>query len=86
MRLLVIWIILLSVLYSTLSIIRHNHFQSGGFDLGVYDQAVWQYSRFQWPYNTIKDRFILGDHLTLTLPLLAPLFWFWSDARTLLIF
>ncbi|MBI3955798.1 DUF2079 domain-containing protein [Candidatus Gottesmanbacteria bacterium] len=86
MRLLVIWIILLSVLYSTLSILRHNHFQSGGFDLGIYDQAVWQYANFQWPYNTIKDRLILGDHLTLTLPLLAPLFWLWSDVRMLLIF
>ncbi|MBI3343230.1 DUF2079 domain-containing protein, partial [Candidatus Gottesmanbacteria bacterium] len=86
MRLLVIWIILLSVLYSTLSILRHNHFQSGGFDLGIYDQAVWQYAHFQWPYNTIKDRFILGDHLTLTLPLLTPLFWLWEDVRMLLIF
>lgn len=80
------WIIGLSIAYSTLSIIRHNHFQSGGFDLGLYDQAVWQYAHFQWPYNTIKDRFILGDHLTLTLPFLASLFWFWSDIRMLLIF
>ncbi len=86
LKFLLCWVIVLSILYSTLSILRHNHFQSGGFDLGIYDQAVWQYANFQWPYNTIKDRFILGDHLTLTLPLLAPLFWFWSDARMLLIF
>lgn len=85
-RVLIIWILLLSIAYSALSIIRHNHFQSGGFDLGLYDQAVWQYANFQWPYNTIKDRFILGDHLTLTLPLLAPLFWLWEDVRILLIF
>lgn len=85
-KLLVAWIILLTILYATLSLIRHNHFQSGGFDLGLYDQTVWQYSRFLWPYNTIKERFILGDHLTLTLPLLAPLFWIWRDARMLLIF
>ncbi len=83
---LISWTVFLSVAYSTLSILRHNHFQSGGFDLGIYDQAVWQYANFQWPYNTIKDRFILGDHLTLTLPLLAPLFWLWSDVRMLLIF
>ena len=85
-KVLIGWIILLSIAYSTLSIVRHNHFQSGGFDLGIYDQAVWQYAHFQWPYNTIKDRFILGDHLTLTLPLLAPLFWLWDNARMLLIF
>ena len=81
-----VWIVVLSILYSTLSIVRHNHFQSGGFDLGIYDQAVWQYSRSQFPYNTIKERFILGDHLTLTLPLLAPLYWLWEDVRILLVF
>ncbi|MBI5449476.1 DUF2079 domain-containing protein [Candidatus Gottesmanbacteria bacterium] len=86
LKILLVWIIVLTILYSTLSIVRHNHFQSGGFDLGIYDQAVWQYSRLQWPYNTIKARFILGDHLTLTLPLLAPLFWLWEDVRILLVF
>lgn len=86
MKLLTAWIIVFSVLYSTLSVVRHNQFQTGGFDLGLYDQAVWQYSRFQWPYNTVKERFILGDHLTLTLPMLAPLFWIWNDVRALLIF
>lgn len=85
-KLLIAWIIILSLLYSTLSILRHNHFQSGGFDLGLYDQAVWQYSRFLWPYNTIKDRFVLGDHLALTLPLIAPLFYLWDNVRILLVF
>jgi len=85
-RLLIAWVIILSLLYATLSILRHDHFQSGGFDLGLYDQAVWQYSRFLSPYNTIKERFILGDHLTLTLPLLAPLFWLWDNVKALLIF
>ena len=83
---LIAWMLLLGLLYSTLSILRHNHFQSGGFDLGLYDQAVWQYSKFITPYNTVKERFILGDHLTLTLPMLAPLFWFWSNVKILLIF
>lgn len=85
-KILLLWVIFLSITYATLSVVRHNRFESGGFDLGLYDQAVWQYSRFLWPYNTIKDRFILGDHLTLTLPLLAPLFWLWDDVRMLLIF
>ncbi len=85
-KLLIVWILLLSILYSTLSILRHNHFQSGGFDLGLYDQTIWKYSRFLKPYNTIKDRFILGDHLNLTLPLIAPLLWLWDNVRILLIF
>src|SRR3990167_11152394 len=85
-KLLFVWIVTLTMLYSTLSIVRHNNFQSGAFDLGLYDQSIWQYSQFQAPYNTIKNRFILGDHLALTLPFLAPLFWVWDDVRILLLF
>lgn len=85
-KLIIIWILILSLLYSLLSLLRHDRFQSGGFDLGVYDQAVWQYSQLIFPYNTIKERFVLGDHLTLTLPFLAPLFHLWDDVRILLIF
>ncbi|MBI4092199.1 MAG: DUF2079 domain-containing protein [Candidatus Levybacteria bacterium] len=85
-KLLIAWIVVLAMLYSALSIVRHNNFQSGAFDLGLYDQSVWKYSQFQAPYNTIKNRFILGDHLALTLPILAPLFWIWNDPRMLLIF
>ena len=84
-RILIAWVIVLSIAYSTLSVVRHNHFQSGGFDLGLYDQAVWQYSKLIYPYNTVKDRFILGDHLTLTLPLLAAIFWVVNDVRALLV-
>ncbi|MCJ7792862.1 MAG: DUF2079 domain-containing protein, partial [Candidatus Marinimicrobia bacterium] len=85
-KLLIIWLTVLALLYSTLSIVRHAHFQSGGFDLGLYDQTIWKYSHFLSPYNTIKDRFALGDHLNLTLPLIAPLYWLWEDVRLLLIF
>jgi uncharacterized membrane protein len=84
-RLLYCWVVILSALYSLLALIRHNNFQSGAFDLGIFDQAIWQYAHFLYPYNTIKERFILGDHLTLTLPLMAPLFLIWDDVRILLI-
>jgi len=84
-KILAVWLGLLSVLYSLLSLIRHNNYQSGAFDLGIFDQAIWQYAHFLYPYNTIKERFILGDHLTITLPLFAPLFWIWDDVRILLI-
>ncbi|OGH08091.1 MAG: hypothetical protein A2171_01310 [Candidatus Levybacteria bacterium RBG_13_35_9] len=85
-RFLIIWLLILSILYSFLSVLRHVHFQSGGFDLGIFDQAIYQYSHFLFPYNTIKEMFILGDHLNLTLPLLSPLYWIWQDVKTLLIF
>src|SRR5690348_15408760 len=75
-----------SILYSVISIIRHIQYQSGAYDLGIFDQALWQYAHFLYPFNTIKMRMILGDHFTLFLPLLAPLYWIWDDVRLLLIF
>lgn len=54
--------------------------------MGIFDQTIWQYSQLLYPYNTIKERFILGDHLTLTLPLFAPLFYVWENVKILLVF
>lgn len=84
-KIIVFWCLILSILYSFLSVLRHDHFQSGAFDLGIFDQAIWQYSRFIYPFNTIKEKFILGDHFNLTLPLFAPFYWIWSDVRIILI-
>lgn len=82
---LIIFCVILSVLYSTLSIVRHMNFQSGGFDLGLYDQAVWRFAHFLEPYNTVKERMLFGDHLVLTLPFFGILFYMWEDVRMLLI-
>jgi uncharacterized membrane protein len=61
------------------------HFQSGGFDLGLYDQAVWKFGHFLDAYNTVKQRVIFGDHLVLTLPLFGVLYHIWDDVRLLLV-
>lgn len=84
-ELLLIWCVVLTALYSTLSILRHMHFQSGGFDLGLYDQAVWKFGHFLDSYNTVKDRIIFGDHMVLTLPLFGLLYYLWDDVRLLLV-
>lgn len=81
-----LWAFTLSIFYIALSVPRHNHFLTAAYDLALFDQAVWQYAHFQWPYNSVYGRFILGDHLMLILPLLAPLYWIWNDVRALLIF
>jgi len=74
------------VCYSLLSVVRHQHFDSFAFDVGIYDQATWQYSRFKIPYNTIKGKLILADHFTPTLILLAPLYWLWNNILILFLF
>jgi len=72
--------------YSTISIIRHDRFSSGGYDLGIFDQTIWGYSRFEIVGNTVKGTpNLLGDHFHPALMLLAPAYWIWSDARVLLV-
>jgi dolichol-phosphate mannosyltransferase len=49
---------------------RHQHYGSNGFDLGIYDQALWLIRQGEAPYVTVRGLHILGDHFT---PILYPL-------------
>lgn len=84
--LLVLLTLLAAVAYSTYSILRHVHYASAGNDLGIFDQAIWHYSRFEAPASSVRGvSNLLGDHFHPILVVLAPLYWLWSDPRTLLI-
>jgi uncharacterized membrane protein len=76
---------MLVLLYSTLSLLRHAHFESGAFDLGLYDQSAWKIPRFLGALNTVRERIIFGDHLVLTLPIFGLGMYLWDDVRSLLI-
>ncbi len=65
----------MTLAYSLFAILRHWHFQSS-FDLAIFDQAVWHYSRFETPANTISGHaHILAEHFHPILVVLAPLYW-----------
>lgn len=79
-------VVLAVVVYAATSILRHDHFGSGGFDLGIFDQTVWHYSQGETPASSIENLpNILSDHFSPGLALLAPLFWLWNDPRMLLV-
>jgi uncharacterized membrane protein len=72
--------------YSAVSILRHDRFDSGAYDLGIFDQTVWGYSRLALVRNTVKGvPNLLGDHFHPALMALAPAYWIWNDARVLLV-
>lgn len=76
------------VAYMVLSTIRHAHYQSFGFDLGVVDQVVWKYSTLQWPITTVHHfafTSLLTDHVEFIFILLAPFYWIYNSAYTLLV-
>lgn len=80
-----VFIILYVLFFSILSIDRHNRFQSLAFDLGIFDQAIWQFSTFSTPFNTVRGLHILGDHFTIINALISPIYWFIDDVRALLV-
>ena len=62
-----------ALFYGAVSIFRHDRFGSSGYDLGIFDQTIWGYSRFEFVRNTIKGTpNLLGDHFHPALMLLAP--------------
>lgn len=76
------------VAYSAFSLVRHGHFESGGYDLGLFDQAIWHYSRFEAPVSTIYlagPANVLSDHFSPILVVLVPFYWLWDNIDVLLI-
>lgn len=66
--------------------IRHDALESRGFDLGIFAQAVWNTTRGDWLYSSIKGGInLLGDHVSPILFLIAPLYAFWPDPKLLIL-
>jgi len=75
-----------TIFFSILSIDRHNKLETSAFDLGINDQAIWQFAHFHTPFNTVRGLHTFGDHFTLINAMTSPLYWFANDVRILLIF
>src|SRR6185312_16475747 len=79
-------ILIYTIIFSTLSIARHDAFFSG-FDLGNMDQTIWQtlhsYFFSLTGQNGIVSRFSI--HADIILILLTPLYYIWDNVRLLLI-
>ncbi len=75
-----------AVMYATYSILNHFHFGTYAYDLGIFDQVIWHYSRFEIPETTVVGLpTALGDHFHPILLVLVPLYWVWSDPKILLV-
>ncbi len=73
------------LLYIALVLIRYYAFETHAHDLGLFDQTVWHYSRFEAPYSSLKGYNMLGDHFTPILVATAPFYWVWNGPETLLV-
>jgi uncharacterized membrane protein len=73
--------------YLVVSLTEYLQYESNGFDLGIFDQAVRQYAHFHLPTSSVKAPGfdLLGDHFSPVVGLFTPLYWIWDDPMMLLI-
>ena len=57
-----------------LPLLRHERFQTFGFDLGIYDQGVWLLSQLRDPFVTVRGLNLFGHHMNPFLLVLAPFY------------
>jgi uncharacterized membrane protein len=75
-----------AAVYSIVGLVRHWHFGSNAYDLGIADQMVWHLSRFESPASTIHGLSnMFGDHFSPIWILMAPLFWIHASPETLIV-
>lgn len=74
-----------SLTFILLGALRHRHFSTYGFDLGIYDQGIWLLSRFKDPFVTVRGLDLFGHHMNVSLLLLVPFYWFGAGPIFLLV-
>ncbi len=84
-KILFLFLIFCSIIYSFIAVTSHNHFQTFGWDLGFFDQLIWKASQGIFPLSTLNNVNILANHFSPILFFYVPFYWLWSDPRALLI-
>ncbi len=75
-----------TAVYALIGLVRHWHFGSNAYDLGIADQLVWHLSRFESPASTIHGLSnMFGDHFSPIWILAAPLYWIHAAPETLIV-
>jgi uncharacterized membrane protein len=76
-------VLISSIIFFVCSSVRHALFQSGAFDLGIFDQALYLISQGQPPIPSLIGFHILGDHAAWILYLLALFYKIYPDVHWL---
>jgi uncharacterized membrane protein len=80
-------------IYTVFEIEQQRHFDTAGYDLGIFDQAIRGYAHLHAPVSLMKGVHngfgthfsVLGDHFSPIIATVAPIYRIFPDAVTLLI-
>ncbi|PBC61543.1 hypothetical protein BKI49_23415 [Streptomyces sp. Tue6028] len=77
----------LFLMYAALSLRLHQQMRTSSYDLGIFEQVVRSYAEGHLPVSEVKgqDYPVLGDHFSPILALVAPFYWVFRGAETLLV-
>lgn len=75
-----------AALVGTLAVLKHLAFNSGAYDLGIFDQTIWNSAHGRLFENSVMadSPLFLGHHFSPILLALAPLYWIHPSPVTLL--
>jgi uncharacterized membrane protein len=79
-------VVALGALYLWVSLVRHRAFDSHGWDLGIFTNAIWNLTHGNGYVSSLKGGInLFADHQSPLFWLLAPLFWLAPRPETLLV-
>lgn len=73
---------------SIISVVRYWQYEAYYIDFGIFDQAIWNVSRFQAPiieHFIVGGKWIFADHFNPSIFLLSPLYWITDQSEIILI-
>jgi uncharacterized membrane protein len=75
-----------TITFTVLSLLRHHLMHSATYDLGLFDNLLFNMKEGRFFESSVKGFNYMGDHCSPILVLLTPLYWIWDDVRMLLVF
>ncbi|WP_400192626.1 DUF2079 domain-containing protein [Hymenobacter sp. B81] len=72
--------------FGLLALVNHRNFRTYAYDLGIYNQALWDYAHLRWNVNSVmRYNNLLGDHFTPLQLLWSPLYWVFRSYALLVV-
>lgn len=73
--------VLWAIVFGRLVVLRHDHWRTIDFDLGIHDQSIWLLSRLK-DFVTVRGLPVFGHHATFGYFFLVPLAWLGAGPNT----
>ena len=76
------------IIFSSVSLVNHYNFRTYAYDLGIYNNAIYDYAHFRWnDCMLMQPQFknILSDHFNLLIIFISPLYWIFGSYTLLVV-